>query len=199
MESVGSNRSPITFVFDGWRMVGTIELPFTIWIDDGERKFTYHYAEIILNEGSMAPFRAGEHVLTEEQRLLRMHRRIMDDHFFGGVAGMKSVHADSVVIVADGELYRSSGSESEARFEQMLTTRDYTVYDDLVRPMVKVSADGSQGWVIAQVSAKGVRFDAQGKAAGQLEFVSAWIELYEKKDGRWRMVGNVSNFRPGRK
>jgi hypothetical protein len=28
-----------------------------------------------------------------------------------------------------------------------------------------------------------------------LEFISAWIELYEKRDGRWWRIGNVSNFK----
>lgn len=29
-----------------------------------------------------------------------------------------------------------------------------------------------------------------------IQFVSAWIELYKKRDGRWLRTGNVSNFKP---
>ena len=28
-----------------------------------------------------------------------------------------------------------------------------------------------------------------------IEFDSAWIELYEKRNGRWVRIGNVSNIR----
>ena len=28
-----------------------------------------------------------------------------------------------------------------------------------------------------------------------IQFESAWIELYEKRGGSWRRVGNVSNFK----
>ncbi|GEM_PF-826704 len=199
MENTRTKETPIIFKFDDWRPVANISLPFAILIDDGKRSFQYRYSSVKLNEGSLAVFRAAEEVLTEEQRLLRLHRIIMDDHLFGRTDGMKNVRGDSMVIVSDGEVYKMAGAESDAMLDRMMTSRDYTVYDDLIRPIVKISNDGSLGWVIAQVSASGVRFDANGKPSGPLEFVCAWIELYEKVQGRWRLLGNVSNFRPGRK
>ena len=51
---------------------------------------------------------------------------------------------------------------------------------------------------MVQVHAEGVRFDGNGNVTGPLNFTSAWVELYEKQAGAWRMVGNVSNFRPDR-
>jgi len=35
----------------------------------------------------------------------------------------------------------------------------------------------------------------QGEQKTPVGFVSAWIELYEKRKGRWYRVGNVSNFK----
>ena len=29
-----------------------------------------------------------------------------------------------------------------------------------------------------------------------IDAIWAWIELYEKRDGEWRIIGNVSNRRP---
>ena len=58
---------------------------------------------------------------------------------------------------------------------------------------MQVSADGTLGWVIAQVEARGEQ--GSGAQARQVEFVSGWIELYERHHGRWRRVGNVSNFK----
>ena len=68
-------------------------------------------------------------------------------------------------------------------------------YRDLTDPVVQVSGDGTLGWVIVQVEARGSQTNAAGGKT-PLEFVSAWIELYEKRDGRWLRTGNVSNFKP---
>jgi hypothetical protein len=50
--------------------------------------------------------------------------------------------------------------------------------------------------VIVQVEAKGEQTQPDGTVA-PLEFVSSWISLYEKRNGRWVGIGNVSNFKPG--
>jgi hypothetical protein len=60
---------------------------------------------------------------------------------------------------------------------------------------VTVSRDGTLGWVVVQVEARGVQRTADGTRE-PIAFVSAWIEMYEKRGGRWFRVGNVSNFRP---
>ena len=59
--------------------------------------------------------------------------------------------------------------------------------------MITVSKDGTLGWVVVQVQARGVQTGADGKKE-PIAFVSAWIELYEKRSGRWYRTGNVSNF-----
>ena len=91
-----------------------------------------------------------------------------------------------------------ASEQSDAMLDRIMASRDYTVYDDLIRPIVKISEDGTLGWLIAQVSARGIRFDANGAPGNPLEFVCAWIELYEKVQGHWQLTGNVSTFQPGR-
>jgi hypothetical protein len=184
----------ITIKFGNWKEVGGISLPFLVSIDDGKSQFEYHYTEVRLNEGSLAEFRAPSDRLTDEQALMRLHRVFMDDHLFGRSSGMKEGLAESVVIVTRGEVQPLSGDETLQSLKWILTRTDYTVYDDLIRPVVRVSNDGTLGWVIVQVAARGVQIDEEGNPAGPLEFVSAWVELYEKVDGSWRMNGNVSNF-----
>ncbi len=52
----------------------------------------------------------------------------------------------------------------------------FTEYEDLRPPIVKVSADGTLGWVMVQLRARGVHTD-EGGAEKPLEFVCAWISL----------------------
>lgn len=199
MEKVRKEQANISFQFDDWRRVSGILLPFTVFIDDGDRKFQYRYSSIKFNEGSMSDLRAPEEVLTDEQKLLRLHRIAMDDHWFGRTAGIRSVRSDSMVILSDGDVYTMTGEEFDAALDRIMKSRDYTVYDDLIRPIVTISEDGTLGWVIAHISAEGIRFDSSGVPNAPLAFVTAWVELYEKAQGQWRLTGNVANFRPGRK
>ena len=67
----------------------------------------------------------------------------------------------------------------------------FAEYVDVVAPVVHVSDDGTTGWVIAQVRARGTEISG-GKP---LQFESAWIELYVNRGDGWRRVGNVSNFK----
>src|SRR5262249_12646840 len=94
-----------------------------------------------------------------------------------------------------GEITQPTLDARRARFQQYLETTRFTEYVDLVPPIVRVSDDGSLGWVIVQVRGVGVQTTQDG-ASRPLVFESAWIELYERRAGVWYRVGNVSNFKP---
>ena len=189
----------IEFSFDRWRDIDGVSLPFLVKIDDGERMFDYEYTSVTFNEGSMDELRAPMAVLTDEQKLMRLHRVAMDAHLLGNADLMKGSFGAEGVVVYEGEIYPTEAAGSEAMMARILSNRNYTRYDDLVRPVVKVSDDGSLGWVVVQVEAEGERFDENGGVSGPLEFKSAWISLFEKVDDEWKQIGNVSNFKPGRK
>jgi hypothetical protein len=94
--------------------------------------------------------------------------------------------APDMIIVNRGEMTRPSLEERRASFGSYLGRTVFSEYRE---------NDGSLGWVIVQVGARGVQ-TAEDGTKKPIEFVSAWVELYEKRDGRWYGVGNVSNFRP---
>lgn len=196
MELLLPDNAPIRFRFEDWQTIDGLMLPFGVWIDDGQRTFQYRYTAVRLNEGSLDDLRTPAHLLTDEQQLLRLHRITMDDHLFGETAGIKASLSDTMLVVSEGDVYRTDSTQTGAMLDRLIATRDYTHYDDLIRPIVKVSEDGTLGWVIAQVSARGARFDANGAPGSSLSFVSAWVSLYEKIDGQWRHTGNVSTFQP---
>ena len=197
--TITSTNSDISFIYDDWKVIDGVSLPHSILIDDGNRNFTYTFSSIHFNKGTLDKFRCSFEQLTEEQKLLRLHREIMDGHYFENMEVANRATADSLVIVSAGEVYHISGIQSNETLNKRMTGRDHVRYDDLIRPIIRISEDGTLGWVIVQVQAEGVRYDASGAVNGPLEFTSAWIELYEKVDGEWKMTGNVSNFQPGLK
>ncbi len=124
-----------------------------------------------------------------------MHAGVLEAHRSGDIGAWMAQEADTVVSANRGVISFSSHEERRTRRERYLNTTTFDVYRDLRPPIVMVSEDGTLGWVIAEVEMKGTASSAGG-ARTPVEAIWAWIELYEKRAGVWKAVGNVSNRRP---
>ena len=130
----------------------------------------------------------------ETAELLRLHEEVMQAHRDSSIERLLAAEGDDYVIASRGEVSAPKLADRKSFLGPYLAATRFSVYRDQVPPIARVSGDGSLGWVIAQVEAKGEQKGASGRTHN-VEFVSSWIELYEKRDGRWTRVGNVSNFK----
>jgi hypothetical protein len=103
--------------------------------------------------------------------------------------------AADYVVANRGEITRPTIQQRRERLSKYLGASEFSEYRDLVEPEISVSADSTLGWVVVQVMARGKQKTTSGEEA-PIEFTSAWIELYEKRAGKWLRTGNVSNFKP---
>jgi len=131
----------------------------------------------------------------DEDRLLRLHEEALRAHRESSVDLLLDAEEDDFILSNAGKVSRPNRDARRQGLGPYLESTRFAVYRDQVPPVVKVSRDGSLGWVIAQVEARGEQTEPGGTVA-PIEFVSSWIELYEKRGGRWLRVGNVSNFKP---
>ena len=127
--------------------------------------------------------------------LLRLHADVMAAHRSGDPELLLRAEADDYIVAGKGAITHPSMQERRDRFTRYLASTTFSEYVDAVEPEVTVSEDGSLGWVVVQVRAKGTQQDEAG-ASSPIEFESAWIELYRREGAGWRRIGNVSNFRP---
>ncbi len=125
--------------------------------------------------------------------ILAEHKRIIDAHLMRDVEGMLEGAAEDYVLVNRGEISYPTIDERRQRFSNYFSVTDFAEYKDLIPPIIHVSDDGTTAWLIAQVEVIGKQESPEGDQS--LHFVSAWIELYEKRDGIWVQTGNVSNFK----
>jgi ketosteroid isomerase-like protein len=128
----------------------------------------------------------------ERARLLALHEQAMEAHRKGDVELLLQADDADFVLASRGEISRPSLEQRRQFFGTYLRGVRFAEYIDVVAPVVHVSADGTAGWVIVQVRARGTEVGGSGRS---LQFESAWIELYEKRGDGWRRVGNVSNFK----
>jgi len=128
-------------------------------------------------------------------QLLAAHQQVIQAHLSKDVATWLNGEADEYLSANRGDITYPTKTERAAMRQPYLEQTEFSEYRDLVSPVVKVSADGTLGWVIAQIQAIGVRTMPDGQEIA-FDAVWAWIELYEKIDGRWLCIGNVSNAKP---
>ena len=131
---------------------------------------------------------------TATRELLKLHEDVLRAHLESNIDLLLEAEGDEYVIANRGEVSTPPEKARKDSLGPYLQQTRFSTYKDRVPPIVKVSADGSLGWVIAQVEARGEQ-TAENGTVERIEFVSAWIELYEKRGGRWFRVGNVSNFK----
>ena len=128
------------------------------------------------------------------ERLRMLHGKAIRAHQQSNIELLLEDDAEDYVVANRGEVTRPTRAERRAWLGPYLQGTKFQEYRDKAEPIVTVSADGTLGWVVVQVYARGVQ-TAPGKHEETVEFTSAWIELYQKRDGRWYRVGNVSNFK----
>lgn len=139
--------------------------------------------------------RASAPPASAEARLRALHEKVMRAHRESNVDLLLEDEAADYVVASRGEITHPTIEQRRERFGAYLGATTFSEYRDAVEPVVSVSADGTLGWVVVQVEAKGQQRTGPD-ALEPVEFVSAWIELYEKRDGKWQRTGNVSNFKP---
>ena len=197
------------------RSAHTFAMNFTIWFEVATAAVLLVATSMFLFGRSSERYRKGTPVVllalllgaascatapvttreADERELLRLHQTVLDAHLASDIELLLEDEEDEYVIASNGAISRPTREQRRAGLGPYLQATRFLVYRDLVPPVVEVSADGSLGWVIVQIEAQGEQRTESG-AVERLEFVSAWIELYRKQNGRWLRVGNVSNFKP---
>lgn len=131
---------------------------------------------------------------TDEDLLRALHEKVLRAHRQADAEVLLEDEAADYVVANRGEVTRPTLDERRRRLRAYLGRTSFQEYRDVIEPVVTVSNDGTLAWVVVQVQARGTQMTETGHKE-PVEFVSAWIELYQKKHGRWWRVGNVSNFR----
>jgi hypothetical protein len=137
---------------------------------------------------------AGSQQSADELELLRIHETVMESHRQGDVEPWMAVESEQYTSVNGGRITFPSSDDRRQRREPYLASTTFTMYRDLRTPIVRVSDDGSLGWLMAEVEVRGV---GRGEGGGEtpIHTIWAWIELYEKGPDGWQVVGNASNPR----
>ena len=136
----------------------------------------------------------GQAPASHEDQLLHMHSELIRAHVEGRVDLWMSLEAQEYTSLNGGRITFPTMAAREEQRAAYLQGASFEVYRDLREPIVRVSDDGSLGWLMAEVQVSGTLLDQDGNRV-PFHDVWAWVEFYEHTGEGWRLTGNASNRR----
>lgn len=128
--------------------------------------------------------------------ILALHEGGIQAHLDGDPTFFTAGTAEPFFSVSGGEIREQTRADVEQTYAGYLGSTEFSEYRNLREPIVGVSDDGSVGWIIAQVKVTGARTGEDGSEQ-TMEFVGAFITLYQRRDGAWLRMANAVNFKFG--
>jgi len=127
--------------------------------------------------------------------LLRLHERAREAHLAHRADWLVEGQADSLISVSRGRVSVSPREQVRAGFQPYLDASTFQAWDDIVPPRIRISADGQMAYVIVE---KRVHLTSRApNGTTETERTRfAWMSVYEKRDGEWRMTAIASTDRP---
>lgn len=189
-----------------WRGLHGVQLPFAADFLHAGELHTYRYTEVLpfrlapgveLPSGATAPDTLFAR-LGDLAALASAHERTLAAHRQSDVRLLLADAAERSVVSGRGTLRETGRSELAARLSPYLEGIRFSRYEDVVVPVVAVSADGTLGWLACQIEAAGSSRVAK-LADGSPEPIAygfSWVELYARNEERWQAIGNASSPLP---
>jgi hypothetical protein len=128
--------------------------------------------------------------------LLRMHALAQTAHLDKRPDLLVASFADSFLSISRGAVTLRTPAESRARFQAYFERSTFLEWADLAPPLIRISPDGQMAYVIVQKRVRLSALDSAGVPRPE-HTVFAWVELYEKRGGRWTLMAVASTDRPG--
>jgi len=127
--------------------------------------------------------------------LLRLHARGREAHLAKRADWLVEGQADSLISVSRGGVSVNPREPVRANFQPYLDASTFQAWDDIVPPRIRISADGQMAYVVVQKRVHLTAPDSTGVVqAERTRF--AWLSVFEKQGGEWRMTAIASTDRP---
>ena len=126
-----------------------------------------------------------------KSQILELHQKLIDAHFEKNIDFFTQGLSDNFISVKDGEITRPTLQQIADNYKDYINNTTFSEYRDLQKPIIGFSEDGSIGWSIVQVKVMGDRNLEDGTVI-KVDFVCAWLTLYENSDIGWRTLTEIS-------
>jgi hypothetical protein len=133
----------------------------------------------------------------DHAELLRLHERARAAHLQRRADWLVSEWADTMFSVSRGGVSvgtMANRAQGRARFQEYLDASTFQAWDDIAPPRIQISPDGQMAYAIVQKRVHLTAKDSTGATVPERTRF-AWMSVYEKKDGRWKLAAIASTDR----
>ena len=131
----------------------------------------------------------------ERAELLRILAQDRRAHFETSVDLLTERTPETMISVSNGRVRQIPRAQFREMFTGVFRGASYQEWDTTEEPIVRISNDASMAWVITRLKVRRLKKQDDGTERTEA-FTYAGIMTYEKQDGRWMKVANVSTVEP---
>jgi hypothetical protein len=134
----------------------------------------------------------------DRAELLRLHEQARSAHLQRRADLLAANWADTIFSLSQGGVSigtKENRARSQAGFQEYLTASTFQAWDDIVSPRIRISPDGQMAYVVVQKRVHLTAKDSTGAVVPERTRF-AWLSVYEKQEGEWRLSAIASTERP---
>jgi len=125
--------------------------------------------------------------------ILRIHELDRQAHLKGDAADIESRLSDQIVVISEGNITTETKEAMHKRFVDVFQKTEHSAWEDVERPVIRVSQDGTMAWAAFNVRSQYVEKQPDGKRKAVNATVS-WLSVYEKREGHWVITAAATTY-----
>lgn len=183
---IPNSSETIKNVINEWKKIGKIKLPAKVTATDSSGNWILNFQQISLNKTDEKIFDIPSKV-NDLNELLRLHEQQKTAHLTYNAELFVEMFAENLTQIQRGNVVSRTKAENLARIKSYFGSFKFIEWENIKPPIVKISRDGTMATIIVQKRVRGTSKNEKGEEIpGQTDF--AWLEVWEKFDGKWKVV-----------
>ncbi|MBX3244481.1 MAG: DUF4440 domain-containing protein [Acidobacteria bacterium] len=130
--------------------------------------------------------------------LLRLHEQQKTAHLTNNAELFIEMFAEHFMQLQRGNAAERGKADSLERFRTYFANYKFLEWEDIKPPVIKISKDGTMATKIVQKRVRGTYTYEDGKVEDD-HTIFAWLEVWEKIKGKWKVTAIASTDRDGSK
>lgn len=130
--------------------------------------------------------------------LMRLREQQKTAHLTYNAELFVEMFADNLTQLQRGNATTRTKAENLARFKTYFSGYKFLEWEDIVPPVIKISKDGTLATIIVQKRVRGSYKNDKGEEESD-HTIFAWLEVWEKVKGKWKVVTVASTEKYGPK
>lgn len=180
-----------------WRKINGVMLPSVVKATDDQGDWTLRFHTIVFNKADEKSLDVPPRV-ADMAELLRLHEQQKTAHLTYNAELFIEMFAENLTQLQRGNAANRTKAENLARFRSYFSGFKFSEWEDIKPPVIKISKDGTLATKIVQKSVKGTYKNEKGEDESD-HTIFAWLEVWEKIDGKWKVSAIASTDKSGPK